>query len=111
MAYDETLAERVRDVLGARRGIEEKRMFGGLAFLHRGHMACGVVRKDLMVRVGPDAYEAALRRAGARPMDFTGRPLRGMVYVAGPGMRTRAQLERWVGEGLAFTGSLPAKRR
>ena len=87
MAYDEKLADRVREVLQRRRGVSEKKMFGGLAFLVNGHMACGVQGDDLMVRVGPDAYDAALKKAGTRPMDFTGRPLKGMVYVGPRGHR------------------------
>lgn len=110
MSFDERLAERVRAVLGARPGLEEKRMFGGLAFLLRGHMACGVARDELMVRIGPDAYAAALKRAGARPMDFTGRPLKGMLFVGGTGLRTRAQLEHWIRLAVAFVESLPAKK-
>ena len=73
MSYDETLADRVRAVLARKRGISEKKMFGGLAFLVNGHMACGIIGDDLMVRVGPEAYDAALTKAGARPMNFTGR--------------------------------------
>ncbi|MDH3625981.1 MAG: TfoX/Sxy family protein, partial [Myxococcales bacterium] len=72
MAYDEKLAGRVREVLARRRGVTEKKMFGGLSFLVNGHMCCGIVGDDLMVRVGPDAYEGALKKKGARPMDFTG---------------------------------------
>lgn len=79
MAYDERLAERVRKSLVRRRGISEKKMFGGLCFLANGHMCRGVIGKDLVVRVGPKAYEASLKTPGARPMDFTGRPLRGLV--------------------------------
>ncbi len=109
MAYDENLARRVREVLKRRRGISEKKMFGGLAFMVNGHMACGVIGEDLMVRVGPDAYDAALKRAGARPMDFTGRPMRGMVYVAPQGHRRKPSLEAWVKQGLSFARSLPPK--
>ena len=109
MAYDENLARRVREVLKRRRGISEKKMFGGLAFMVNGHMACGVIGEDLMVRVGPDAYDAALKRAGARPMDFTGRPMRGMVYVAPQGHRRKLSLEAWVKQGLSFARSLPPK--
>ena len=75
MAYDERLAERVRQFLKGRRGISEKKMFSGVAFLVRGNMCCGVNGDELMVRVGPDAYGAALRRPPAREMDFTGRAL------------------------------------
>ena len=84
-------------------------MFGGVAFLDRGHMFCGVLGPDLMVRVGPDAYDAALRRRHVREMDLTGRPMRRIVTVARAGVRTRRQLEAWVAAGLAFTRTLPPK--
>lgn len=109
MPYDEKLTERVRNTLKPRRGIVEKKMFGGVAFMARGHMFCGIVEKDLMVRVGPKEYDAALARAHVREMDFTGRPLKGMVYVGSTGLRTAKQLQSWVERGLAFTRSLPAK--
>lgn len=109
MAYDEKLADRVRGIVKRRRGIEEKKMFGGLAFLVNGHMACGIVGDELMVRVGPDAYEAALKKRGARPMDFTGRPMKGMVYVRPSVLRRSTSLEAWVKEGLTFARSLPPK--
>jgi TfoX/Sxy family transcriptional regulator of competence genes len=109
MAYDEALAERVREVLQRRRGVSEKKMFGGLAFMVNGHMACGVQGDDLMVRVGPDDYEAALKKPGARPMDFTGRPLRGMVYVNSRGHRRAPSLRAWVEKGLSYVRSLPPK--
>jgi TfoX/Sxy family transcriptional regulator of competence genes len=108
MAYDEKLAERVRVALEGRRGVSEKKMFGGLCFLVRGNMACGIVGDELMVRVGPDAYEDALARKHAREMDFTGRALKGMVYVAKPGLRSTA-LRGWVDRGFDFAHSLPAK--
>jgi len=109
MAYDEKLADRVREVLKRKRGISEKKMFGGLAFLVSGHMACGVIGKELMVRVGPDAYDAALKKAGAREMDFTGRPMKGMVYVGPRGFRSAPSLKAWVEQGLSYARSLPPK--
>lgn len=109
MAYDERLADRIRFVLKRRRGISEKKMFGGVAFLVQGNMCCGAVGNDLMVRVGPNAYERALTRRHVREMDFTGRPLRGMVYVGPRGVRTAEQLQSWVEQGLKFARSLPAK--
>jgi len=109
MAYDEKLAERVREVLRRRRGVTEKKMFGGLAFLVKGHMACGVIGDDLMVRVGADAYDAALQKAGARPMDFTGRPMKGMVYVGPRGHRRAPSLRAWVEQGVSYAKSLPPK--
>jgi len=110
MAYDERLAQRLREVLYRTRGLTEKPMFGGIAFLLRGRMCCGVNGGDLVVRVGPQAYEAALARPHARPMDFTGRALTGFVYVGPRGTARKASLEKWVAEALAFARSLPAKR-
>lgn len=109
MPYDEKLAERVRFVLRGRRGLSEKKMFGGLAFLLRGNMCCGVVGDDLVVRVGAEAYREALALPHAREMDFTGRPLTGLVYVGRQGLRSTRQLRSWVERGVAFAGSLPAR--
>ncbi|MXM67652.1 RNA methyltransferase [Streptomyces sp. HUCO-GS316] len=107
MAYDEILARRVRERFGTDPEITEKRMFGGIAFLHRGNMAVGVSRSDLMVRVGPDATDAALARPGTRPLDPTGRPMRGWVLVAGNALGDDDVLGRWIDEGHAFTAGLP----
>jgi TfoX N-terminal domain len=107
MAYNEKLAERIRQRLSDRTDVTERRMFGGLAFMVRGHMCCGVVGDELMVRVGPDFYEAALKEEHVREMDFTGKPLRGMIYVAPPGIASAKQLGKWVGRGLQFALSLP----
>ena len=109
MAYDEKLADRVREVLKRRRGVTERKMFGGLSFLVNGNMCCGIVGDDLMVRVGPDAYETALKKKGARPMDFTGRAMKGMVYVDRSGHGRATGLKSWVEQGLAFGRSLPPK--
>ena len=109
MAYDEGLAQRVREVLVDQAGVVEKKMFGGLAFMLQGHMCCGVLQEELMVRVGPDQYEAALHKPHAREMDFTGRPMRGMVMVEAAGVESEASLAEWVGMGVAFAGSLPPK--
>lgn len=83
-------------------------MFGGLAFMVDGHMACGVAGEELMLRLGADGAEAALERPHVRPMDFTGRPLTGMVFVAERGLRGQA-LARWVGQAVAFVATLPPK--
>jgi TfoX/Sxy family transcriptional regulator of competence genes len=109
MAYDEGLAERIRQYLGADPGVAEKRMFGGIAFLHEGNMAVGVTGDDLMVRVGPDATDAALARPGARPFDMTGRPMRGWVVVARSAVTEDGALGAWIDEGRAFAASLPPK--
>jgi len=110
MAYDPRLAELIRDLLGGAAGLEEKHMFGGVAFLIRGHMACGIVKDDLMVRTGPDEYEKALARPHARSMDFTGRPMKGMLYVSPEGCLTTAALRRWVELGVRYANSLPPKK-
>ena len=102
MAYDERLAERIREILSRKRDMREQKMFGGLCFLLRGNMCCGIVGDELIARVGPDAYDAALARPHARPMDFTGRPLRGMVYVAAPGTANQALALAVAGSGCGF---------
>jgi len=102
MAYDEALAERIRGVLRGRDDVQERKMFGGIAFMVAGRMACGVIRDDLMVKVGPEANDEALAQPHTRPMDFTGRPMRGMVYVAPAGVATDAELERWVERAVSF---------
>jgi TfoX/Sxy family transcriptional regulator of competence genes len=106
MAYDEGLAERIRCSLADERGITEKKMFGGIAFLVRGKMFVGVVKNDLMVRVGPDRFEEALKKPAARPMDFTGRPMAGYVYVAPDGTTSDAVLDHWIQRGLRFASTL-----
>jgi len=109
MAFDEGLAERVRDALREQREISERRMFGGLAFMYRGHMFVGILGDTLMARVGPDQYADALRRSGARKMDFTGKPMKGYVFVSPDAIDTDSTLERWIAQCLAFAGSLPPK--
>jgi TfoX/Sxy family transcriptional regulator of competence genes len=109
VAYDEGLAQRIRELLDERVGLSEKRMFGGIAFLVHGHMAVGVVKSELMARVGAEAHAAALREPHARPMDFTKRPMKGFVFVAPRGFAEDADLARWVERGVAFAASLPAK--
>lgn len=109
MAYDEGVAERLREVYDAHHDIVEKKMFGGLAFLVNGHMSCGVVGDSLMVRVGPEQYEPSLKRPYARPMDFTGKPLRGFVFVDPPGFESDEDLSGWVHASLTFVLSIPPK--
>ena len=109
MPYNEELAGRIRGALARRRLITEKKMFGGLTFLVRGNMACGVVGNKLMVRVGPEQYAEALSHPDARKMDFTGRPMKGFLYVMPKGLRSDKALAAWVERGLAFGRSLPPK--
>jgi TfoX/Sxy family transcriptional regulator of competence genes len=106
MAYDEALADRIRRAVGPRPDITEKKMFGGLAFLLDGKMFCGIVKDDLMVRVGPERYEAALAEAHVRPMDFTGRPMNGYVFVGPGGCRTEKAIKKWVHHGAVFVATL-----
>lgn len=110
MAYDETLAERVREALAGERGVDEIKMMGGLCFMVGGHMALGIIGHELMVRVGPEGYERALGRVHAREMDFTGRVMKGFVLVAPAGIRTKRSLMSWVTPAAAFAKCLPPKR-
>lgn len=80
-----------------------------MCFMLRGHMCCGIVKDDLMLRVGPEQYEAVLKKPHARKMDFTGRPMKGMVYVSAEGTRTPAALKKWVEYAVDFNSSLPRK--
>jgi hypothetical protein len=109
MAYDEGLATRVRDVLGDRPGLAEKRMFGGLAFLLHGNMACGVRGGDLIVRVAAEVADAAQGEPGTRPFDLTGRPMKGWLLVDVGGHAEDEDLRRWVDRGVAYASSLPAR--
>lgn len=109
MAFDEGLAQRIRERLGGRTEITEKRMFGGIAFLVHGNMAVGVSGDDLMVRVGPDGTDAALTRPGTRIFDMTGRPMKGWILVAGDALTEDDVLRAWIEEGRAFAAGLPPK--
>lgn len=109
MTYDEGLAHRVRERLGGREGITEREMFGGLAFLLDGNLVCGVLEDALLARIGPDAYEDALEAPHTRPMDFTGRPMTGMVFVDPPGFADDTDLATWLAECLEFVDALPPK--
>jgi TfoX/Sxy family transcriptional regulator of competence genes len=109
MAYDEVLAKQVRTALGKTPEVVEKRMFGGIAFMVRGNMCCGVIGDRLMLRVGPVGYDTALSRPHAKPMDFTGRPIKGMIYVEPAGFGSPMDLKKWVERAMEFTLSLPAK--
>jgi len=109
MPYDEQLAARVRGLLARRKGLTERKMFGGIAFMLGGNMCCGVVKDELMVRVGAEQHDEALALPGARPMDFTGRPMKGMVFVRRAGYRDDKALAAWVKRGADYAASLPAK--
>jgi hypothetical protein len=109
MAYDERLVERIRHLLAGRADVVEKRMVGGRSFMVGGHLCCGVTRSDLMVRVGPAAYESSLAQPHTQPMQFAGRPLIGYVLVCPEGHASTTQLRTWVEQGIDFVSTLPAK--
>ncbi len=119
MAFDEGLAERIREVMyvvpppGGTTNLipifTEKKMFGGLCFLVSGNMCCGIVGDTLMARVGPDQYAECLKRPHARAMDFTGRPMKGLVYVDSEGIAEDDDLKGWIDRCLAFIQTLPPK--
>jgi TfoX/Sxy family transcriptional regulator of competence genes len=109
VGYSESLASRVREILAEGGDVKERKMFGGLAFMVKGHMCCGITRDDLMLRLGPDRAAEALEEPHVRPMDFTGRPMKGYVYVATPGLRTEAKLRRWIQLARDFVDTLPPK--
>ena len=102
MPYNEPLAERIRRALRTCADVTEKKMFGGLAFLLDGKMFCGIVKKEMMVRVSPNRYEESLREAHVRPMDFTGRPMNGYIFVEPAGCRTEKAVRAWVERGAKF---------
>jgi TfoX/Sxy family transcriptional regulator of competence genes len=108
MAFDEALADRVRDVLAARPELSERKMFGGIAFMVAGNMACGVIGEDLIVRLGDDTGQA-LAEPHTRPFDFTGKPMKSTIYVDPEGTASDADLAKWVEAGADFAASLPPK--
>lgn len=110
MAFDEKLAERIRRSLGKRKGLTERKMFGGIAFLLNGNMCCGVHGTEMIVRLAPEATDEALRDHHTRLFDLTGRPMQGWILVAPAGLTTQIQLGKWVGIAAKYAGSLPVKR-
>ena len=109
MAYDGGLAQRIREVFDGNTGVDERKMFGGIAFMVEGNMCVGVAGDELMVRVGPDQYEHSLAQPHARKMDFTGKAMKGMVYIGADGIDSDSGLKSWVERGLAFVTTLPPK--
>lgn len=110
LAYDEGVAQRLRECLDTRDDVVEKKMFGGIAFMLSGNMCCGVVKDGLMARVGPDFYEQALALPHAREMDFTGRPLKGFIYIEPEGFSSDQDLNRWIDRCVQFVNGLPVKQ-
>ena len=109
MAYSETLAARLRKFLEGRRGITEKKMFGGIAFFIAGNMCCGVLRDEIVLKVSRDEDDEMLRRPGARPFDFTGKPMRGMLLVAESAVRDDDTLADWLDPALRAAAARPPK--
>lgn len=110
MACDEALVERLQELVQGLPAVGEKRMFGGVCITLNGNMACGVATHELMLRLGEAKYAKALKEPHVREMDFTGRPMKGYVFVGQEGLKTRAQLQRWVNEAFEFVASLPPKQ-
>ncbi|MBI5595416.1 MAG: TfoX/Sxy family protein [Elusimicrobia bacterium] len=109
MAFDEPLAERVRRLLARRPALAEVKMFGGLCFTLRGNMCCGLLGKDLIVRVPPKENSAVLKLPHARPFDFTGKAMKGFVYVSPAGYKSPAALKGWVDKGVKTALALKSK--
>lgn len=110
MAFDEKLAGRIRDRLGRKKGLTEKKMFGGIAFLLNGNMSCGVHGEELIVRLAPDETDTALTKKHTRVFDLSGgRPMKGWILVQGEGLKSDKDLAKWVDTGVAYAASLPPK--
>lgn len=108
MPYDSKLADRIRDI-AVPLGMVEKKMFGGLGFLLEGNMCVGVWKETLIARVGPEAYEPALKRTGAKEFDITGRPMRGWVMIEAKAVKKEAALQQWIQLAVDFVLTLPPK--
>lgn len=110
MPYDEKLAERIRKLLKGKRGLVEKKMFGGIAFMFKDKMFVGIAKNQLMVRVLNDKYEEYLKKPHVRLMDFTGRPLKGFLYIDADGFKTEKQLSAWIDAGIEYVIKSPPKK-
>jgi TfoX/Sxy family transcriptional regulator of competence genes len=109
MTFNELTASKIREAMKETPGVSERSMFGGISFMLEGNMCCGVIEDNLVVRVGPGAYETVLQEPYTRPMDFTGRPLKGFVYVDRAGYEAPGSLLGWIERGVAFVRTLPRK--
>ena len=110
MAYSESVADRVRRAITTSEGLSERKMFGGLCLMFNGNMFAGVIGDELMLRVGTDRFEELLAQPGARPMDFTGRPMKGYLFVAPIGFASDEDLSRWIAVAHDFVDSLLPKK-
>ncbi len=112
MAYDERLADRIREILVDQPDIEEKQMMGGVAFMVNNKMCVGVIKDEMMARIDPDVYEEALEKHGCHPMDFTGKPMKGWVFISPEGIDKVKDLHYWIGLALDFNmKAKPSKKR
>jgi TfoX/Sxy family transcriptional regulator of competence genes len=111
MAYNEKLAERIREIFVSRNKVEEKKMMGGLTYMVNGKMCVGILKDDLMVRLDPDVYGAALKKEGCREMNFTGRPMKGFVFVNPKGTGNKKDLSYWINLALDFNKKAKASRK
>jgi TfoX/Sxy family transcriptional regulator of competence genes len=111
MAFDESLAARIRDALARKRGVEEKKMFGSSGFVFNGNMLVGVWKDSLIVRFGPDNYDDALLEPHVQEFDITGKPMKGWVLVEPEGVEDADQLRGWIQRAVKFVGKLPAKEK
>jgi len=109
MAYDEGLAQRVRELLEEKPDFLEKKMFGGVCFLLNGNMVCGIINEDLIVRVGPEKYESSLKLRHVRKFDITGKAMKGWVMVSYEGHESDKNLLNWIRQGVSYVQSLPEK--
>jgi TfoX/Sxy family transcriptional regulator of competence genes len=110
MAYDVHLADRIRSILQSAGEFSERKMFGGLAFMVNGHMCCGVLKTDLVLRLTPDEAATSLRQPYTRPMDFTGKPMKSMIYVSATGTDSDEALAAWVESAVRLARSIPEKK-
>ena len=111
MAYSEKLANSVRELLQNKRSVTEKKMMGGITFMVNDKMCVGILNDDLMVRIDPAVYEQALERKGCREMDFTGRPMKGFVFVGPDGTKLKNDLEYWINLALEFNKKAKSSKK
>jgi hypothetical protein len=109
VAYDESLADRIRDLISARADVSERKMFGGIGFMIAGNMAVGVIGEDLIVRLDPSDAEQALGEPGVREFDFTGRPMKGWLFVGPEATARDEDFAGWIDAGADFAASLPSR--
>jgi TfoX/Sxy family transcriptional regulator of competence genes len=110
MAFDSNLAERIRKQLAQQKGLTEKKMFGGIGFLLNGNMCCGVLGAEVIIRLDPEQTDKALTNKHTRIFDFSGRPMKGWIFVGTQAVETESDLKHWLQIGLKYVKSLPTKK-